>query len=116
MDGDVANLPLMTRISRLAAISLLAILVFAVSVPSYATEGESEAEPETTETTVAEEPVFEDGEPAVVIPPIEEEPEEQPWTSRFIYPTIVAVTIILLIVIAIWYNRSIRRKYEVVPE
>lgn len=106
----------MNRISRLLAISLATLLMLAITAPGYATESESEPEAETTETTVAPEPVFENGEPAVVIPPIEEEPEEQPWTSRFIYPTIVAVTIVLLIFLAIWYNRNIRRKYEVAPE
>lgn len=104
----------MNRISRLFAIALAAFVLVALAAPALATE--SESEPETTETTVAPEPVFENGEPAVVIPPVEEVEEEQPWTARFIYPTIVAVTILLLIFLAIWYNRNIRRKYEVVAE
>jgi len=98
------------------AIVLATLVLVANAVPALATESESEPEPETTETTLAPEPVFENGEPAIIIPPVEEEIVDQPWTSRFIYPTIVAVTVLLLIFLAIWYNRNIRRKYEVAPE
>lgn len=110
----MANLSGMNRISRLFVIALAAFVLVALAAPALATE--SEPEPETTETTLAPEPVFENGEPAIVIPPVEVEPEEQPWTARFIYPTIVVVTILLLIFLVIWYNRNIRRKYEVAPE
>ena len=112
----MANLSDMNRLSHLVAIALSSLLVLAMAVPALATESESEPEPETTETTLAPAPVFENGEPAVVIPPVEVEPEEQPWTSRFIYPALVAATILLLVLIVVLYNRNIRRKYEVVPE
>lgn len=112
----MANLSDMNRISQLVAIALSSVLVLAMAVPALATESESEPEPETTETTLAPAPVFENGEPAVVILPVEEEPEDQPWTSRFIYPALVTVTILLLVLIVFLYNRNIRRKYEVVPE
>lgn len=103
----------MVRMRSLLVIALASIAVFAIAAPTLATEGTTE---ETTTTTVAEEPVFENGEPAIVIPPVEEAEEEQPWTSRFIYPTIVIGTI-LLIVGLIWaYNRRIRHRYTVVSD
>lgn len=106
----------MNRINRLLVIALVALVLAALAAPALGTESESEPEPETTDTTLAPEPVFENGEPAVLIPPVEELAEEQPWTARFIYPSIVAATILLLIFLAFWYNRNIRRKYEVAPE
>ena len=105
----------MKRTARIVVLALVALLVMGLTVPAMATES-SEPEEETTDTTVAPEPVFENGEPVLIIPPETIEEEEQPWTSRFIYPTLVAVTILLLIGLGIWYNRNIRRKYEVIPE
>jgi hypothetical protein len=106
----------MKRLSRLVEFAIAAVLVLGLSVPALATEGGSESEEETTETTVAPQPIFENGEPAIVVPPVEEEPEEQPWTSRYLYPAIVIMTVLLLVFLVIWYNRNIRHKYDVVAE
>lgn len=103
----------MHRIRATIVLGLATLVVLVVATAASATEGTEE---ETTTTTVAEEPVFEDGEPAVVIPPIEEAEEEQPWTSRFLYPTIVVGTILLIVGLIIGYNHSIRNRYEVVDE
>ncbi len=110
------NLVAMSRRTRALTLMLAMLMLLVIAVPALATEGSTETEEETTETTVAPEPVFEDGEPALIIPPEQEEEEEQPWTSRYLYPTIVVLTIILLIGLGIWYNRNIRRKYEVVAD
>ena len=99
---------------RLLVLFLALALTLVVAAPVWASEGSTEED--TTETTVAPEPVFENGEPALIIPPPQEEEEEQPWTARFLYPLIVVLTIILLSVLAIWYNRNIRRKSEVVAD
>lgn len=105
----------MPRLSRRLIVLFLVLgLGLIAAVPAAATEGSTEED--TTETTVAPEPVFENGEPAVIIPPTEEVEEDQPWTARFLYPLIVVLTIVLIIALAIWYNRNIRRKYEVVAE
>ena len=103
----------MVRMRSLLVIALAAMALLVFTAPAFATEGTTE---ETTTTTVVEEPVFENGEPAVVIPPVEEAEEEQPWTSRFIYPTIVVGTILLIVGLVWAYNRRIRHRYKVVPD
>ena len=115
-DGATSpNLPPMQRLRPILLLGLIAGFIVAMALPVFATEGATEDEgTETTETTVAPEPIFENGEPAVVIPPPEEAEDAQPWTSRFIYPTLVAVTILLVIGLIIGYNHSIRNRYTVV--
>lgn len=116
-DGaEVSNLTRMKRLRSLLAVGLVSIAVLAVVTPAVATESTGESETETTETTVAPEPEFTNGEPAIVIPSVTVEEEEQPWTARFIYPTIVAVTLILIIGLSIGYNRTIRNRYKVVAD
>lgn len=95
-----------------ACLAVMAVLI--VALPAFATEGTTEED--TVTTTIAPEPVSENGEPAVVIPPVAEVEDEQPWTARFIYPTIVVVTILLIVGLAIGYNRSIRNRYIVVSD
>jgi hypothetical protein len=105
----------MQRLRPILLLGLIASFIVAMALPVLATEGATEDEgTETTETTVAPEPIFENGEPAVVIPPTEEAEDAQPWTSRFIYPTLVAVTILLVVGLVIGYNHSIRNRYTVV--
>lgn len=115
-DGATSpNLPPMQRLRPILLLGLVATFLVASALPAFATEGATEDEgTETTETTVAPEPIFENGEPAVVIPPVEQAEDDQPWTSRFIYPTLVAVTILLVIGLIIGYNHSIRNRYSVV--
>ncbi len=95
-----------------ACLAVLAVVVLAL--PVLATEGTTEEEPVTT--TIAQEPVFENGEPAIVVPPAEATEEEQPWTARFIYPTLVLVTVLLIAGLIVGYNRSIRHRYVVVSD
>ncbi|MGI9585147.1 MAG: hypothetical protein ACR2N7_06105 [Acidimicrobiia bacterium] len=98
---------------RLVVLVIASVFVVALSGPAFATESHSEDE-ETTATTVPAEPEFADGEPAIVIPPAEETVEEQPWTSRYLYPLIVIGTAVLLVGLVIGYNHSIRHRYKVV--
>lgn len=103
----------MKRFSRIVALVSLAVLVVAFAAPAMATESPDDS----TETTVATaEPVqISEGEgPAIVVPPIEEGTVDQPWTARFIYPLIVVGTVVLILGLAIGYNRSIRTRYKVV--
>jgi uncharacterized membrane protein YhiD involved in acid resistance len=108
---ELPNLPRMTRIRTAVLLALSAVLVVVLAAPALATE--SQPDPGATTTTVA--PAQPEGEqPAVVIPDVPPEEEAQPWTSRFLYPTIVAVTIILILGLVIGYNRSIRHRYKVI--
>ena len=107
------------RRSRIALVlGIVAVFLAAMIGPVGATEDSSEGDDmsETTETTVAPDPGFENGEPAIVIPPEEEvAEEEQPWTSRFMYPLLVVLMIVLIIVMIVAWNR-LRNRYEVVPD
>ena len=102
----------MKRSHNLVLLLLVAVLVMAIANPALATEGTTEGE--TTETTVVSEQISEGEGPAVEAPVVEVEEQEQPWTARFIYPTIVIVTIVLIVGLAIGYNRTIRNRYQVV--
>jgi Na+-transporting methylmalonyl-CoA/oxaloacetate decarboxylase gamma subunit len=103
----------MTRIKLIAGFALAVLLLLAVATPALGAETES-AEDDTTETTVAAVPVSSGEEPAVVIPPPEHEQPEQPWTARFLIPLLVVTAIVVVIGVAIAYNRSVRHRYKVV--
>ncbi len=100
----------MKRIHRFVLLAMVALLTVAIVSPATATEaGSNDEAPATTVAAVPE------GEgPAVEAPAVEPERAEQPWTARFIYPVLILVTILLLAWLGIWYNRNIRKKYQVI--
>jgi heme/copper-type cytochrome/quinol oxidase subunit 2 len=105
----------MNRFARISSLAIVAIVILVLAAPAFATESTGESDGgATTETTVTTSPTVEGDQPAVVIPPVVIEIEEQPWTARFIYPTIAVVTVLLIAGVAIGYNRRIRKKYQVV--
>ena len=106
------NLWPMKRTHGLVILSLVAVFVLAIASPGVATEGTTEDE--TTETTAVPEPIAEGEGPALIAPPADDGVEEQPWTARFIYPALGAITILLIIGLVIGYNHSIRNRYRVV--
>jgi len=101
----------MNRLARILVVALLGVFVFAIAVPAFATESSDE---EVTSTTVEAVPISAGDSPAVVIPPVTEEVEEQPWTARFMYPLFGGLAVLIIGGLAIGYNRSIRRRYQVV--
>ena len=99
----------MKRMHRIVVVTLLSVFVLSVALPVYGA----------TDTPVAETTVTDNHEnlkPALPAPPPDVVDEEQPWTVRFIYPTIAIVTVILLVGLVIGYNRSVRGRYTVVSE
>jgi len=74
------------------------------------TEAGTEGEDSTTTTTVGESGVA----PAVPAPPAEEEDEEQPWTARFLAPTVLALGVVGLVAATSFYAVRIRGRYRVV--
>ncbi len=103
----------MNRVGRIVILGLVVVALLAMAAPALAT---AESEPEEVTTTTVEDPFADGDAPAVVIPPPEEAEDDQPWTSRFIYPTIVIGTILLIIGLIIGYNHSIRNRYKVVAD
>lgn len=102
----------MKRLNRIVPIVSLMVLVVVFAAPAMATEAPDDSSEPTT--TMAVPVQISEDQPAVVAPPIEEGEVEQPWTARFIYPLIVVGTFVLILGLAIGYNRSIRRRYQVV--
>ena len=95
--------------SRSILLATLALLIVAL-IPAMAIAEEHEEG--------ADEPavVVDDGGAAVPVPPLEVEAEEQPWTSRFLPPMLVLLTVLTIVGLASYYIFGIRRKYDVVAE
>ena len=103
----------MTRINRIFALALAALFLLAIAAPAAAVEDAQEETGETTETTVAAVPISAEDQPAVMIPPLEVEEPEQPWTARYLIPLLVVTSIVIVIGVVIAYNHSVRHRYEV---
>jgi hypothetical protein len=102
----------MNRFVRIITIAFAASLVLVAASPAFGTEAVPDEG--ATTTTVGIEPIFEGDAPAVMLPPVETEVTEQPWTVRFTYPLIGGLAALVIGGYAIAYNRSIRRRYQVV--
>ncbi len=102
----------MKRVNRLVIFTLVSVLMLAIAAPSFAKQDTSEGE--NTGTTLSPAQISEGEGPAVPAPPPDEKNVDQPWTARFIYPTIVIITILLIIGLVVGYNRGVIRRYKVV--
>ena len=51
--------------------------------------------------------------PAVVIEDDEGVPEDAAWTFRFLVPTLMALTLVLVVGMVVWYQRGFSRRYRV---
>ena len=101
----------MGRIRRFLAAVFVFVLVGAA--PVVATEG-TETTEGSAETAVTE-AVQTDYQPAVTV--AEEEPAEivQPWTNRYLIPTMAALAAVLLFVTVVQYFlRVVKARYKVV--
>ena len=52
-------------------------------------------------------------EPAVVIEDGEGTPEDVAWTFRFLVPTLMALTVLLVVGLIVWYQRGFNKRYRV---
>lgn len=89
------------------------IVVALVALPATAAVSQEGEEGE-TDPGVEQISVDPDMQPASPIPPVEEEPEEQPWTNRFFIPTLVLLTVGLIAGLFIYYFARIKGRYRVV--
>lgn len=53
------------------------------------------------------------GEPAVVIDDTEVAPDGDAWTFRFLVPTLLVMTLALVVGLFVWYQMGFNRKYRV---
>ena len=102
----------MAHTTRLYALSLLVLLVSLMAVPAMAAESGTESEEETTATTEA---VDFEYLPATVIDQPPADPVEQPWTTKFLVPTGLALaTIAVFVTVIQYFVRVVRSRYKVV--
>lgn len=104
----------MTR--RMLMLATLAVLMVLVGAPALAADGglvlaTAEAEDEGEE--VFDEPMT-DVVPAVEADRSPAEPDEQPWTSRFLVPTVLAVGALGVLAAFLFYVVRVRGRYRVV--
>ncbi len=95
---------------RRSLLSVLLALSYSV-VPAAALP--NLAVPEAVAATVAAEHVVAQ-EPAISIPEEAETEEEQPWTARYLIPTLMASGGVVLVLVLIGYAVRLRGRYRVV--
>lgn len=101
----------MTRFHRIVVLALVAFALGVLVAPASA----SDDAPDTTNAVAtATETVSAADEPAVVVPPAENEAPQQPWTARFLIPLLVVSALLLIIGVVIAYNHFVRHRYKVV--
>jgi hypothetical protein len=94
-----------SALPRLVALGLL-LLAVAVPVTAWATEAE-------TESTTTAAPSGDAIVPAVEAPPPEAEEEEVPWTTRFLAPATLALGLVGVIAVTIYYGAKVVARYRV---
>jgi len=98
----------MTRSLRALIAALLLGLIVALPAVALGQEEESEgAEPELISV---------DSGAAVEIPPAEVVEATPPWTQRFLIPTIVALTVVVIGGVIVYYVVGIKGRYTVAAE
>ncbi len=106
----------MSRSTRLRLLGVLLCGALSAPVAAFAagehtvafttaeTEAETDEAPENTSGV----------EPAVEAPPAAEDDEEQPWTARFLAPTLLALGVVITVIATGYYATRIRGRYRVV--
>jgi hypothetical protein len=101
----------MRTVTRLTLLSLLVLLMSLAAIPAMAAEG-GNGDDETTATTA---PVAFEYTPAEVIEPAPVAPVDQPWTTKFLVPTGLALaTVAVFVTVVQYFVRVVRSRYKVV--
>jgi hypothetical protein len=99
----------MTRSFRLLIAALLAGLIFLLPALAMGWEGE-----ESEEAEVA--PISVDSGAAIDIPPVDPIEAADPWTTRYLIPTILALTVVVIGGVILYYLVAIKGRYSVAAE
>ena len=99
----------MTRSIRLSIAVLLAGLI--LLLPALATGWEGE---ESEEAEVA--PISVDSGAAIDIPAVDPIEAPDPWTTRYLIPTILALTVVVIGGVILYYLVAIKGRYSVAAE
>lgn len=99
---------------RSVVVGVFILTLLVSSLPATAAEdtgGATEEETTTTTTGVIEFEYL----PAVTVPPPAPEEAEQPWTTKFLIPTGLALaTIAIFVTVVQYFLRVVRSRYKVV--
>ncbi|MFP5331469.1 MAG: hypothetical protein ACLGHX_03770 [Acidimicrobiia bacterium] len=97
-------------LTRLAVLTMLAAVLSLMAIPVMAVESGSE-----DETTATTEVVAFEYEPATIVEPPPPSPEDQPWTTKFLVPTGLALaTVAVFVTVVQYFVRVVRSRYKVV--
>jgi hypothetical protein len=99
----------MTRPFRILIITLLAGFVLVLPATAMGWQGEEAEDAETTAVSV------ESG-AAVEVPPVDPPETTEPWTSRYLIPTILALTVVVIGGVIVYYLAGIKGRYNVASE
>ena len=94
---------------RIVTATFLAGLLLLLPTTAVGLQGEESEEGETAQTSV------ESG-AAVEVPPIVEVETPDPWTTRYLIPTILALTVVVIGGAVVYYLVRIRARYSVAAE
>ncbi|MEX2279287.1 MAG: hypothetical protein WEA76_04275 [Acidimicrobiia bacterium] len=101
----------MQTATRLAALGLLVLVLALTALPAMGAESGSDDEEAPASTEVVE---FE-YQPATIIEPPPPDPAEQPWTTKFLVPTGLALaTVAVFVTVVQYFVRVVRSRYKVV--
>ena len=99
----------MTRSLRLLIATLIAGLILLLPAVAMGAQGEESDEAEVATITV-------DSGAAVDVPPIDPVEAPDPWTTRYLIPTILALTVVVVGGLIVYYLVAIKGRYAVVAE
>jgi hypothetical protein len=101
----------MRTVTRIVLLGLFAAFVTVTALPALAAESTDEDDATTATTEVVDFEYM----PAVVVEPPPPDPGDQPWTTKFLVPTGLALAAVAVFVTVIQYFvRVVRSRYKVV--
>lgn len=89
--------------------TLLACLVFLLPAIALGSEGEESEDVEPV-------PIAVDSGAAIDVPPVAPVEAPDPWTTRFLIPTILALTAVVLGGVVVFYLVGVKGRYSVAAE
>jgi hypothetical protein len=101
----------MKQSRRLWFLALIAVTMLAFAAPVIAQTALQDSE---EGELVPAEPADSDLAPAEVAEEVAEEEADQPWTARYLIPSFIVVTILLIGGIVLYYFIAIKNRYNVV--
>jgi len=99
----------MTRSLRILIATLVAGLIFLLPAIAVGSQDEESGDAEAT-------PISVDSGAAIDVPPVDPPETANPWTSRYLIPTILALTVVVIGGVVVYYLVAIKGRYAVAAE